>query len=36
MSGTAFFVRRLLSLADTLHRQYCKHVRGGDILSSPN
>ena len=31
MSGTAFLVGRLLSLADTLHREYCKHVRGGDI-----
>jgi hypothetical protein len=31
MSGTAFLVGRLLSLADTLHREYCKHMRGGDI-----
>lgn len=31
MSGTAFLVGRLLSLADTLHREYCRYVRGGDI-----
>ena len=31
MSGAAFLVGRLLSLADTLHREYCQHVRGGDI-----
>jgi hypothetical protein len=31
MSGTAFLVGRLLSLADTLHREYCKHMRGGAI-----
>lgn len=31
MSGTAFLVGRLLSLADTLHREYCKQVRGGNI-----
>jgi hypothetical protein len=31
MNGTAFLVGRLLSLADTLHREYCKHVRGGAI-----
>ena len=31
MSETAFLVGRLLSLADTLHREYCQHVRGGDI-----
>ena len=29
--GTAFQVGRLLSLADTLHREYCRHVRGGAI-----
>lgn len=31
MSGPAFLVGRLLSLADTLHREYCQHVRGGEI-----
>ena len=31
MSETAFLVGRLLSLADTLHREYCQQVRGGDI-----
>jgi hypothetical protein len=31
VNGTAFLVGRLLSLADTLHREYCRHVRGGDI-----
>ncbi len=31
MNGTSFLVGRLLSLADTLHREYCRHVRGGDI-----
>lgn len=31
MSGTAFLVGRLLSLADTLHREYCTHVRDGNI-----
>lgn len=31
MNGVAFLVGRLLSLADTLHREYCQHVRGGDI-----
>ncbi len=31
MSGTAFLIGRLLSLADTLHREYCRHVRDGSI-----
>ena len=31
MRGPAFLVGRLLSLADTLHREYCQHVRGGEI-----
>jgi hypothetical protein len=31
MSGTAFLLGRLLSLADTLHREYCAHVRDGNI-----
>ena len=31
MGETAFLVGRVLSLADTLHREYCKYVRGGDI-----
>jgi hypothetical protein len=31
MSETAFLVGRLLSFADTLHREYCKHVRDGGI-----
>lgn len=31
MSGVAFLVGRLLSLADTLHREYCLHVRREDI-----
>src|SRR5262249_29225306 len=31
MDGAAFLVGRLLSLADTLHREYCKNIRGGDI-----
>ncbi len=31
MSGVAFSVGRLLSLSDTLHREYCKRVRGGSI-----
>ena len=30
MMGTAFLVGRLLSLADTLHREYCKVVRKGE------
>jgi hypothetical protein len=31
MVETAFLVGRLLALADTLHREYCRHVRKGDI-----
>jgi hypothetical protein len=31
MSGTAFLVGRLLSLSDTLHREYCEHVRDNNI-----
>lgn len=31
MGETAFLVGRVLSLADTLHREYCKHVRDGSI-----
>jgi len=31
MNGAAFQLGRLLSLADTLHREYCVHVRGGGI-----
>ena len=31
MTGTAFLMGRLLSFADTLHREYCKHVRDGGI-----
>ncbi len=31
MSETAFLIGRLLSSADTLHREYCEHVRGGNI-----
>lgn len=31
MGETAFLVGRVLSLADTLHREYCKHVRDGNI-----
>lgn len=31
MNETAFLVGRLLSLADTLHREYCQQVRSGDI-----
>jgi hypothetical protein len=31
MNDTAFQLGRLLSLADTLHREYCVHVRKGDI-----
>lgn len=31
MSGSAFLLGRLLSLADTLHREYCVHVRNGNI-----
>lgn len=29
MNDTAFLLGRSLSLADTLHREYCRHVRGG-------
>lgn len=31
MNETAFQLGRLLSLADTLHREYCVHVRKGSI-----
>ena len=31
MNETAFLVGRLLALADTLHREYCLHIRNGDI-----
>ena len=31
MGETAFLVGRVLSLADILHREYCKHVRDGSI-----
>ena len=31
MNDTAFLVGRLLSLADILHREYCKHVRDDKI-----
>jgi CRISPR-associated protein (Cas_Csd1) len=31
MADPAFLLGRLLSLVDTLHREYCKEVRGGDI-----
>jgi hypothetical protein len=31
MNDTAFQLGRLLSLADTLHREYCVHVRKGSI-----
>lgn len=31
MAEPAFLLGRLLSLVDTLHREYCKEVRGGDI-----
>jgi hypothetical protein len=31
MNDTAFQLGRLLSLADTLHREYCAHVRKGSI-----
>lgn len=30
MNETAFLVGRLLALADTLHKEYCRHVRKGD------
>jgi hypothetical protein len=33
MNETAFLLGRLLSLADTLHREYCVHVRKGNIPS---
>lgn len=33
MNETAFQLGRLLSLADTLHREYCVHVRKGSIPS---
>jgi len=31
MKDTFFYVGRFLSLIDTLHMEYCKHVRGGSI-----
>jgi len=31
MNDTAFQLGRLLALADTLHREYCVHVRNGSI-----
>ena len=31
MDNTAFQLGRLLSMADTLHREYCVHVRKGSI-----
>ncbi|HJT19119.1 MAG TPA: type I-C CRISPR-associated protein Cas8c/Csd1 [Nitrospira sp.] len=31
MNGSAFLLGRLLSLSDTLHREYCMHVRDGSI-----
>jgi hypothetical protein len=31
MSDTAFLLGRLFALADTLHKEYCRHVRKGDI-----
>jgi hypothetical protein len=31
MQEPAFWLGRLLSLADTLHREYCKEVRNGDV-----
>ncbi|WP_147820335.1 hypothetical protein [Salidesulfovibrio onnuriiensis] len=34
MQDSYFLVGRLMSLADTLHEQYCKGVRGGDLPSS--
>ena len=31
MADTAFLVGRLLALADTLHKEYCRHVRKNSI-----
>ena len=31
MKDTFFYVGRFLSLIDTLHLEYCKHVRGGSV-----
>ena len=31
MKDTFFYIGRFLSLIDTLHLEYCKHVRGGSI-----
>ena len=31
MKDTLFYVGRFLSLIDTLHLEYCKHVRGGSV-----
>ncbi len=31
MSDTFFFVGRFLSLTDTLHMEYCKNIRNGNI-----
>lgn len=33
MNDTAFQLGRLLSMADTLHREYCVHIRKGSIPS---
>ena len=31
MSYSPFLVGRMLALADTLHKEYCQHVRKGEI-----
>ena len=31
MKSAGYNVGRLLSLADCLHREYCRHVRNGDV-----
>ena len=31
MKDTFFYIGRFLSLIDTLHLEYCKNVRGGNI-----
>ena len=31
MSDTAFLLGRLLALADTLHKEYCRRFRKGDV-----
>lgn len=33
MNSPAFLTGRLLALADLLHREYCRHVRGGSLPS---